>query len=141
VGYLEKKAEKGLIKNWSVRWFQQDGPNLYYYDDKHFQHVSDSRGFIDLSSIVGVEGVAPSNKKDKAKIIAITTSMGRTFMLREPNDDVRKAEEWVTRVDDWRKWIKDGGSSSPPLSARNQEGKRLFFLVNILPFGSLFDPI
>jgi hypothetical protein len=89
-----------------VRWFQQDGTNLLYYEDKHFGSVADAHGSIDLASVVAVEGVAPAQKKDKAKTISISTKMGRTYLLREPNDDARKAEEWVRRIDEWRKWIK-----------------------------------
>ena len=109
------------MKTWSVRWFSQLGSNLYYYDDKHFRSTADAHGFIDLSSVVSVEALPPAQKKDRAKIICVSTNLGRTFLLREPNDDVRKAEEWVSRVDLWRKWIKDGGSSSPPLTTKREE--------------------
>ncbi len=117
----EKKGDKGLLKAWQVRWFQQEGANLFYYDDNHFASTSEAHGSIDLTSVVAVEAVASANKKDKAKTISISTKMGRTFLLREPNDDARKAQEWVTRIDDWRKWIKDGGSASPPLAHKEKD--------------------
>ncbi|PRP75351.1 putative kinesin K39 [Planoprotostelium fungivorum] len=32
-GWLDKKGEKGLVKNYKKRWFQQNGDKLIYYED------------------------------------------------------------------------------------------------------------
>ncbi len=110
-----------MVKSWKLRFFHQEGKYLYYYEDTHFRTTSDSQGHIDLTSITAIEAIASQQKKDKAKLIQISTKFGRAFLLREPGDDARKAQEWITQLDDWRKWLKDGGSDSPPLQRKSED--------------------
>jgi hypothetical protein len=116
-GWLDKKGEKGILQSFQLRYFQQDGKYLYYYEDNHFQNTADSKGHIDLSSITAVEGVASTSKKEKSLLIQISTRTGRSFVLREPKDDPAKAQEWLTRIDEWRKWLKVRHLAEEPNSA------------------------
>lgn len=70
-----------------------------------------------------MEGVGPSQKKDSSPVISVTTKFGRTFLLREPNDDPKKAADWIADIDRWRKWLADGGSDSPPLQVSPRDSE------------------
>ncbi len=96
---------------------------LYYYENAHFKTTSESQGHIDITSITSVEGLPPATKKEKSKQITIVTKVscvfgrvaartdgdasqfGRSFQLREPQDDARKADELLQRIDEWRKCV------------------------------------
>lgn len=84
-GWLKKKGDKGPIKGWKNRWFQEKDDKIYYYkcrDD------SNSLGYIDISKVVRL-----AKTGDGAFGFSITVSTGRTYVLQAFTDADR--QDWL----------------------------------------------
>jgi len=95
-GWLKKQGED-LFKGWKKRYFQQSGPNLYYFvDEKDDQHS----GSIDLEQVERVD-ISSNIQFD-----LITTQ--RVFHLQTVPDKGKEKEEmdyWVDGITNYKKFV------------------------------------
>lgn len=61
-GYLKKRGDKGLVRNYKLRYFEQRGEKVMYYKSDRPEDKTQGIGWIDLSKMVTVvrEGSAPN---------------------------------------------------------------------------------
>ncbi len=74
-GYLKKRGDKGLVKNYKLRYFEQRGDKVMYYHSDKLEDMKQVVGWIDLSKMIGVERNAEPLGFD------VRTSTGRVYTL------------------------------------------------------------
>jgi len=66
-GFLLKQGEKGVVRGWKKRWFQQVGYKLFYFENKPDWRAGFSgieKGFIDLSQVTYIKDVEVKNPEN-----------------------------------------------------------------------------
>eukprot|EP01132_Coremiostelium_polycephalum_P003334 gene3334-4179_t len=89
-GYLKKQGEKGLVKGYKKRWFQQKDTKLYYYEK---EGDTNSYGFINLPDMLGVKTV-------DAGFELATPSRIYNFQVFKPSD----LSYWTEGLKEYKKY-------------------------------------
>jgi hypothetical protein len=83
-GWLKKKGDKGIVKGWKNRWFQEKERKIYYYRSRD---DNEPLGFIDIDKISSISKTA-----DGAFGFAVGVP-GRVYVLQAFTDGDR--QEWL----------------------------------------------
>ncbi|EGC34772.1 hypothetical protein DICPUDRAFT_92143, partial [Dictyostelium purpureum] len=110
-GYLKKQGEKGIVRAFKKRWFQQRESKLYYFEK---EGDKESFGFINLPDMIGVKTV------DSGFELATPTRV-YIFQVLKPSD----LNYWTEGLKDYKKYYQSlqnsqkFGNDSPGLSSSN----------------------
>ncbi len=63
-GFLKKRGDKGLVRNYKLRYFEQRGEKIMYYRSDKAEDLKQGMGWIDLSKMISVEKTAEPNAFD-----------------------------------------------------------------------------
>ncbi len=63
-GYLRKRGDKGLVRSYKLRYFEQRGEKIMYYKSDKPEDLKQGIGWIDLSKMIGVEKTTEPNAFD-----------------------------------------------------------------------------
>ncbi|GAM24520.1 hypothetical protein SAMD00019534_076950 [Acytostelium subglobosum LB1] len=90
-GYLKKQGEKGIVKTYKRRWFQQKDTKLYYYEK---EGDTESYGFINLPDMLNV-------KTSDTGFELVTP--GRTYVMQvfKPSD----LNYWTEGLKEYKKYF------------------------------------
>jgi len=109
-GYLKKQGEKGIMKSFKKRWFQQKDTKLYYYEK---EGDTTSFGFINLPDMTSIKTV------DSGFELATPT---RVYVLQvlKPSDlnywteGLKEYKKYYQSLQNTQKFAADGSNPLPP---------------------------
>eukprot|EP01122_Echinamoeba_exundans_P000338 TRINITY_DN10304_c0_g1_i1.p1 TRINITY_DN10304_c0_g1~~TRINITY_DN10304_c0_g1_i1.p1 ORF type:complete len:124 (-),score=16.66 TRINITY_DN10304_c0_g1_i1:157-504(-) len=85
-GWMKKKGDKGIVKGWKNRWFQEkDDKKIYYYESRG---DTNALGAIEIASITAV-----STNTEGAFGFSVTVP-GRVYYLQAFTEHDR--QDWLT---------------------------------------------
>lgn len=103
VGELLKRGDKGFVKAWRSRWFQQRGKLVYYYRSQRDAETGAApQGSIDLAAIGRVE-----ERTDPAQGAMVAVHVpGRVFLMAPPPNAMPDTLRfWLTGFRAWRAYL------------------------------------
>ena len=101
-GWLRKRGDKGLVKNWKLRYFQQRGDKIMYYRGDKPEDMRQAVGWIDLGKMMGVERVSTE------PFAFDVHTAGRTYCLQTPKEgDEQMRDYWVDGLRRYRQYRQD----------------------------------
>eukprot|EP01102_Stenamoeba_stenopodia_P014415 TRINITY_DN4783_c0_g1_i2.p1 TRINITY_DN4783_c0_g1~~TRINITY_DN4783_c0_g1_i2.p1 ORF type:complete len:107 (+),score=23.17 TRINITY_DN4783_c0_g1_i2:367-687(+) len=81
-GFLKKKGNKGLLKTWKLRWFEEKDNRILYYSGNGQDRVQ--KGSILIEAIMSVDAVGDH------PVIFYVTVPGRTYVLQALEESEKK---------------------------------------------------
>lgn len=84
-GYLKKKGDKGLVRGWKLRYFEEKGNRIVYYAMTGAERVQ--KGSILIDAIMSVDSVTDH------PVIFYVTVPGRTYVLQALQEEDKK--KWL----------------------------------------------
>ena len=118
-GFLKKRGDKGLVKNWKLRYFEQRGDKIMYYRSDKSEDLKQAIGWIDLGKMMGVEaGVEPLSfdVRTAGRVYCLQVAPGsstaggpppsrRESMRRESrSEESALLDYWMGGLQRWRRY-------------------------------------
>ncbi|KAF2069975.1 hypothetical protein CYY_008701 [Polysphondylium violaceum] len=109
-GYLKKQGEKGIVKSFKKRWFQQKDTKLYYYDK---EGDTQSYGFINLPDMT-------STKTVDSGFELVTPTRVYVLQVLKPSDlnywteGLKEYKKYYQSLQNTQKFAADGSNPLPP---------------------------